>query len=93
MSEPDFASRRSPVYGRGGMVAASQPMAISAGIEILSKDGNPELYVLALRSSRLTRLTNTPRAPQISLLDLPGSNQDVCKNKSVALTYSGSTHS
>ena len=40
MSEPVFTSRRSLVYGRGGMVAASQPMAVAAGIEILSKGGN-----------------------------------------------------
>ena len=40
LQEPTFSSRRSPVYGRGGMVAASQPMAVAAGIEILSKGGN-----------------------------------------------------
>jgi gamma-glutamyltranspeptidase/glutathione hydrolase len=40
MDAPIFASRRSPVYGRGGMVAASQPLAVAAGVEILSKGGN-----------------------------------------------------
>ena len=38
-------------------------------------------------------LTGAPRAPQITLLDLPGVNQDACKNASFALTYSGSAHS
>jgi hypothetical protein len=38
-------------------------------------------------------LTRPPGAPQITLLNLPGVNQDVCKNKSFALTYSGSAHS
>ena len=38
-------------------------------------------------------LTKAPRAPQITLLDLPAVNQDVCKNKSFTLTYSGSAHS
>jgi hypothetical protein len=38
-------------------------------------------------------LTTAPRAPQITLLDLPAVNQDVCKNKSFTLTYSGSAHS
>jgi hypothetical protein len=38
-------------------------------------------------------LTSTPRAPQITLLDVPGVNQDACKNASFALTYSGSAHS
>ncbi len=38
-------------------------------------------------------LTKAPRAPQITLLDLPAVNQDTCKNKSFNLTYSGSAHS
>jgi hypothetical protein len=38
-------------------------------------------------------LTGPPRAPQITLVNLPGVNQDVCKRKSFALTYSGSAHS
>ncbi|GAA5985126.1 hypothetical protein JCM11641_006365 [Rhodosporidiobolus odoratus] len=35
-----FASRRSVVYGKKGMVAASQPLAVEAGLEILRKGGN-----------------------------------------------------
>jgi len=35
-----FASRRSPVMGRGGMVACSQPLAAAAGLEMLSLEGN-----------------------------------------------------
>lgn len=31
---------------------------------ILSKDGNPELYIKNIRSGKLTRLTNTPRAAE-----------------------------
>ncbi len=38
-------------------------------------------------------LTKAPRAPQITLIDLPAVNQDACKNKSFNLTYSGSAHS
>ena len=38
-------------------------------------------------------LTSAPRAPKIMLLNLPGVNQDVCKNKNFALTYSGSARS
>ena len=38
-------------------------------------------------------LTSAPRAPKIMLLNLPGVNQDVCKNKSFALSFSGSAHS
>ncbi len=33
---------------------------------VLSKDGNPELYVQHLRTGRLTRLTNTPHANEAS---------------------------
>ncbi len=35
-----FASRRSPVMGRGGMLASSQPLAVSAGLELLARGGN-----------------------------------------------------
>lgn len=35
-----FPSRRNLVYGARGMVAASQPMAAQAGLEILKKGGN-----------------------------------------------------
>ena len=38
-------------------------------------------------------LTSAPRAPQIMLVNVPGMNQDVCKNKSFALTFSGSARS
>jgi gamma-glutamyltranspeptidase/glutathione hydrolase len=34
-----FASHRSPVYGRGGMVAASQPLAVAAGLLALQAGG------------------------------------------------------
>ncbi|RPJ39137.1 MAG: gamma-glutamyltransferase, partial [Chloroflexi bacterium] len=36
----EFASRRSPVVGRGGMVAASQPLAVAAGLKILAAGGS-----------------------------------------------------
>ncbi|MCU0502681.1 MAG: gamma-glutamyltransferase family protein [Anaerolineae bacterium] len=39
MSDLPFLSRRSPVYGRRGMVAASQPLAVAAGLEILAAGG------------------------------------------------------
>jgi gamma-glutamyltranspeptidase/glutathione hydrolase len=39
-AELAFSSRRSPVIGRRGMVAASQPLAVAAGLEILANGGN-----------------------------------------------------
>jgi len=38
--EPAFASRRSPVYARRGMVASSQPLATQVGLSILMAGGN-----------------------------------------------------
>ncbi|KAJ3558526.1 hypothetical protein NM688_g869 [Phlebia brevispora] len=35
-----FPSRRSVVFGRKGLVSASQPLAVEAGLEILRKGGN-----------------------------------------------------
>lgn len=35
-----FASRRSVVFGTKGIVSASQPLAVEAGLEILRKGGN-----------------------------------------------------
>ncbi|KAF7964746.1 hypothetical protein HWV62_3388, partial [Athelia sp. TMB] len=35
-----FPSRRSQVYGTKGMIAASQPLAVEVGLEILRKGGN-----------------------------------------------------
>ena len=36
----EFRSRRSPVYSSRGMVAASQPLAVQAGLSILGQGGN-----------------------------------------------------
>src|SRR5512139_3582969 len=40
MTTLTFNSRRSPVYGRNGIVATSQPLATAAGLEVLARGGN-----------------------------------------------------
>ena len=55
-----FNSRRSPVYGRSGMVATSQPFATAAGLEILAKGGNAaDAAVAAGAALNVTEPTST----------------------------------
>jgi len=60
MSPPSFTSRRSPVYGRNGIVATSQPLATAAGLEILALGGNAaDAAVAAAASLNVTEPTST----------------------------------
>jgi len=60
-------NRRETLANYGGLNtgAAISPDGKDLAL-ILSKDGNPELYIKNLRSGKLTRLTATPRAAEAS---------------------------
>lgn len=58
--EFEFNSRRSPVIGRRGMVAASQPLAVAAGLDVLSQGGNAaDAAVATAAALNVTEPTST----------------------------------
>lgn len=56
----EFASRRSPVIGRRGMVATSQPLAVAAGLQMLASGGNAADAAVAVAAAlNVTEPTST----------------------------------
>ncbi len=59
-AEPSYQSRRSPVYGRRGMVATSQPLATAAGLEALRLGGSAaDAAIAAAAALNVTEPTST----------------------------------
>jgi gamma-glutamyltranspeptidase / glutathione hydrolase len=55
-----FNSRRSPIYGRNGIAATSQPLATAAGLEILAEGGNAaDAAVAAAAALNVTEPSST----------------------------------
>lgn len=60
MDELVFSSRRSPVLGRNGMAATSQPLAVAAGLEMLRQGGNAVDAAVAMAAAlNVTEPTST----------------------------------
>ncbi|MCY3413303.1 MAG: gamma-glutamyltransferase [Candidatus Heimdallarchaeota archaeon] len=56
----EFSSRRSPVHGRRGIVATSQPLAAEAGMRMLQKGGNAaDAAVATAAALNVTEPTST----------------------------------
>lgn len=60
LSEPEFASYRSPILARRGMAASSQPLASQAGLAILMQGGNAADAAVAMAAAlNVTEPTST----------------------------------
>jgi gamma-glutamyltranspeptidase/glutathione hydrolase len=60
METINFSSRRSPVYGRSGMVATSQTLAVAAGLRALQAGGNAaDAAIAAAAALNVTEPTST----------------------------------
>src|SRR5512140_2347400 len=73
----DFHSRRSPVFATRGLVGASQPLAVAAGVAILAQGGNAaDAAVATAAALNVTEPTSTGLGGDwFALFFLAGSGQ------------------
>ncbi|MEZ4570504.1 MAG: gamma-glutamyltransferase [Thermomicrobiales bacterium] len=83
--EASFQQSRSPVFAKGGMVAAAHPLAVAAGIDALRKGGN------AMDAAIATALTTAVVIPAMNGLggDCFMIHWDNKKKKATAVNGSG----
>ena len=72
---------------------STPPGCRSAGNLLITPSNASSASSITVPAKSSVTLTSAPRAPQITFLNRSDVNQDVCKNKSFTLTYSGSAHS
>ena len=74
--------------------ADSSPTGCSSAdnVQLFQSNASSADPVLVPANGSVT-LTGSPRAPRITLVNLPGVNQDACKKVVFGLTYTGSAHS
>ena len=78
MAKSIYPSHRSPVMGRGGMVASSQPLATAAGLEILAKGGNAaDAAVATAAALNVTEPSSTGIGGDMFALYFDGSTRQV----------------
>jgi len=77
-SSEEFHSRRSAVYTTKGVVAASQPLAVAAGLEILSKGGNAADAAVAVAAAlNVTEPGSTGLGGDCFALYYDGTSRDI----------------
>jgi hypothetical protein len=84
-----------PIYVTGlEVVVSNDPAGCNSqtNLRIVQSNASSASPITVPARGTIT-LATAPRAPQVTLLNLPDVNQDACKSKAFILTYSGSAHS
>jgi hypothetical protein len=73
-----------------GIAADSTPPGCRSASNVrITQSSISDADAITVPANGSVTLTTPPHAPQITLLNLPDVNQDVCKNKTFYLTYTG----